>query len=150
MRCYAVQAHISGSQEDVRKAYLPALRGPLLRPLRERGADGIEEVIAQMDAYSLSKDDFDAIMELQLLPPGGTPDITAVPSAVKASLTRKYNQSHQAGFHKVAGTRAASERYTEGGGDEEDSEEEEDRLIQKAKPKAKAAAKGKGKGKARA
>ena len=38
-----MQAHISGSQEDVRQAYVPALRGPLLKPLRERGADGIEE-----------------------------------------------------------------------------------------------------------
>ena len=111
------------------------------------------QVIAQMDAYSLSKDDFDAIMEFQLLAPGATPDISAVPSAVKAALTRKYNQSHQA-MSKVSGTRAISDRYTEqddDGPDDDDDDEEDpaDKLIQKAKPKGKPASKGKGKAKAR-
>lgn len=89
-----------GSKVEVRQAYIPALRQPLLKPLSQHGAAGVEEVIALMDTYSLSKDDFDAIMEMQLLAPGASADIATIPSNVKSALTRKYNQAHQA-FHKA-------------------------------------------------
>merc|ERR1740133_444589 len=62
-----MQAQASGDKAEIRQAYVPALRTKLLAPLLERGSDGIPEVIALLDEYHLSKDDFDAIMELELL-----------------------------------------------------------------------------------
>ena len=55
------------------QAYVPALRTQLLKPLLERGSDAIPEVIAMLDEYQLTKDDFDAIMELELLTGAGAP-----------------------------------------------------------------------------
>ena len=52
---------------------MPALRTQLLKPLLERGSDAIPEVIAMLDEYQLTKDDFDAIMELELLTGAGAP-----------------------------------------------------------------------------
>ena len=42
----------------------------------------------------LTKDDFDAIMELELLcGAGAKASVAGLPSAVKSTLTRKYNQA---------------------------------------------------------
>ena len=123
-----MQATISGSKEEVRQSYLPALRGPLLKPMLDRGADGTGEVLEMLDSYSLAKDDFDAIMEMQLLVGSNAkPDIANLPSSVKAALTRKYNQHHQ-GVKKVssAGSKMTKESFTEDGGVESSSEDELD------------------------
>ena len=68
---------------------------------RGRGRVGCEglpsppsQVIAMLDEYQLTKDDFDAIMELELLTGAGAkPGVAALPAAVKSALTRKYNQA---------------------------------------------------------
>ena len=156
-----MQAQISGSKEEVRQTYVPALRKPLLRPLLDRGADGAVEVIELLDAYGLSKDDFDAIMELELLVgPSAKAAIAAVPANAKAALTRKYNAAHAAmkkvGSSKGGGDGGALARFTDegvdedGGGadDDEDADEDAEAFVAK---KAKAEApKPKGKGKAKA
>ena len=117
--------------------------------MRERGADGTSEVIEQMDMYSLSKDDFDAVMEMQLLlGPAAKPDITSIPANVKAALTRKYNTAH-AGFKSVSRTaKAVKERFTEDGDDEdEDEDEDEDDegpVVQAPKTSGKGKSKAKG------
>ena len=148
-------AKVSASKDEVRASYVSALRGPLLTPLAERGADGIDDVIGTLDDYGLTKDDFDSIMELELLPKKTDKSaFTALPSSVKSALTRKYNKAHAAvkkGSSSKGGG-AGVERYTEDDEDRfiddgEEGEEEEDDVV--AKPK-KAAAKGKGKGKAKA
>ena len=88
-----MQAQASGDKAEIRQAYVPALRTQLLKPLLERGSDAIPEVIAMLDEYQLTKDDFDAIMELELLTGAGAkPGVAALPAAVKSALTRKYNQ----------------------------------------------------------
>jgi len=157
-----MHAHISGSGEEVRQAYIPALRGPLLAPLRTHGVAGIDETLGLMDAYSLSKDDFDTIMEMQLLPAGGAPDITHVPTNAKSALTRKYNKTHLA-VQKLKGAAAAArneKRFDEdGAGDDDavgdddehdDDDDDDDKLVkQKAKPVAAEPRKGKGKAKAK-
>ena len=66
-----MQAQASGDKAEIRQAYVPALRTQLLKPLLERGSDAIPEVIAMLDEYQLTKDDFDAIMELELLTGAG-------------------------------------------------------------------------------
>ena len=89
-----MQAQASGDKAEIRQAYVPALRTQLLKPLLERGGDAIPEVIAMLDEYQLTKDDFDAIMELELLTGAGAkPGVAALPAAVKSALTRKYNQA---------------------------------------------------------
>ena len=74
---------------------MPALRPRLLAPLAARGADGVEDVLELMDSYGMTKDDFDAIMELELLSgPNAKPAISSVATNAKSALTRKYNATH--------------------------------------------------------
>eukprot|EP00962_Isochrysis_galbana_P056910 scaffold29055_cov71-Isochrysis_galbana.AAC.1 len=61
-----MQLHISASKEEVRASYLPALRKPLVRPLEVEGAAGVNQTLQLMDAYGLTKDDLDAILEMQV------------------------------------------------------------------------------------
>jgi Replication factor RFC1 C terminal domain len=42
-------------RRNLRLQYLPALRGALTRPLATQGADGIDEVVALMQAYLISR-----------------------------------------------------------------------------------------------
>ena len=146
-----IGAKVSASKEEVRASYISALRGPLLAPLAERGADGIDDVIGTLDEYGLTKDDFDSIMELELLARKTDKSaFTALPAAVKSALTRKYNKAHAAVKKGGGGGKgeAKAERYVE---DEEefidDGEEEEDDDLVKPK-KAAASSKAKGKKKA--
>ena len=101
--------------------------------------------------YHLTKDDFDSIMEFELLGAGAKTAWATVPAAAKSALTRKYNASHQA-VSKVKGSgKAGLGRFTEEGEDEpeeEGEEEGEEDFAVKKKPQA--AGKGKGKGKAKA
>ena len=80
---------ISGSRHDVRQHYLPTMFPLLINPLLDSGSDGIEEVINFMDDYYLGVEDRDAILELGVAPNDAEALIKKVPSAVKASFTRK-------------------------------------------------------------
>ena len=42
----------AGTFSQVRQSYLPALRGPLLRPMLSRGAEGAAETIELLDEYA--------------------------------------------------------------------------------------------------
>jgi replication factor C subunit 1 len=98
-RC--MKMHISANKTEVNCEYLPVLRARLTAPLLERGADGVDEVVALMDEYQLSKEELDSITaELRLADPAAAPDTyAAVDSKVKAALTRKYNkESHGVSF----------------------------------------------------
>jgi hypothetical protein len=126
-----------------------------------------------MEGYHLTKDDFDAIMELELLTgPNAKPALSGVSTAAKSALTRKYNAAHaskqfeakKTSKQSLAAERAVA-RFTEDGEDEEGGagEEEGDSDDDDAPPaaaaaassskaaagsKAKPSAKGKGKAKA--
>ena len=157
---------ISASKTEVRQAYLPALRPLLLAPLLQDGANGVAQVVETLDEYNLNKDDFDAVMELELLVGAGKPLFSKVPTNVKSALTRKYNQKHAEIQKKKAtkgGERAGLQKFSEEGeesGVEDDEDEEDEDGPQPAASKAagasgsKAAGKAKqpskGKGKARA
>jgi len=122
-----MQAHASGDKSEIRQAYVPVLRSKLLQPLVERGSDGIPDVLAALDEYNLSKDDFDSIMELELLSgPGAKASVAILPSAVKSALTRKYNQSHCAVKKTLGSGPAERERLTEEDGDDELPDDEDD------------------------
>ncbi|CCG83102.1 Replication factor C subunit 1 [Taphrina deformans PYCC 5710] len=98
-----VRAHlrlkISGDRQEIRRDYLPALFDRLPRTLAEVGPDAIPRIIGTMDDYLLTRDDWDALLELGL---GGNDraEVEArISSATKAAFTRAYNKvSHPTAF----------------------------------------------------
>ena len=151
---------ISGSKTEVRQSYIPALRPQLLDSLAAHGANGVEKTLELLEEYSLSKDDFDSIMELELLVGVNAKSaFSTITTATKSALTRKYNAAHAEPKRKVQkgiGGEKAGPRFTEDGdegeGDEDEDEDEgdADEFVPRAKTSAKeTSAKGKGKGKAK-
>jgi replication factor C subunit 1 len=67
-----IQAHMrlrsSGDRHEVRQQYVPLLWTDLVQKLQKEGKDAVPQVIELMDSYYLTKDDFDAIMELGVGP----------------------------------------------------------------------------------
>jgi replication factor C subunit 1 len=136
----------------------------LAKRLEREGKDAIPEVIDTMDDYFLTKDDWDAIVEL-IVGPASALDI---PTLTKSSFTRQYNSmSHRMPFMKsssVAAPKAGKqdapdledvivESEDEGGDEdiikkqvEEEQDLSKDKYVKAKKPKA--TPKGKGKGKA--
>jgi replication factor C subunit 1 len=67
-----IQAHMrlrsSGDRHEVRQQYLPVLWTQLVQKLQKEGRDAVPALIELMDSYFLTKEDFDAIMELGVGP----------------------------------------------------------------------------------
>ncbi|OAG37946.1 hypothetical protein AYO21_07796 [Fonsecaea monophora] len=171
-----IQGHMrlrtSADRHEIRQQYLPALWSKTVGTLKNQGKDAVQDVIDFMDSYYLTKEDFDAVLELGV----GQYDMDEIKidAATKAAFTRLYNvQSHPMPFVKashILGTakgRAkkekpdleeavedseAEELLAEAeAGDEEDDDEDlkKDKYIKAPKKKAASAstagAKGKGK-----
>jgi pyruvate/oxaloacetate carboxyltransferase len=91
-QCYRQQGNIPQistpeiPQTEIRLHYLTMLKNMMVLPLLQRGADGIDEVISLMDAYDLSKEDFESIVEIAELTNADM--YTKVATAVKTSFTR--------------------------------------------------------------
>jgi len=173
-----IQGHMrlkaSGDRHEVRQQYLPALWNKTFLPLQANGKEAVQEVIDFMDSYYLTKDDFDAIVELGVGPMDMEAQKKKLDTATKATFTRLYNlQSHPLPFMKASSIgapiggkstkekpdleEAVDESEDEAIGDEvveavdeEDGEIDlkKDKYIAKPKKKKAAIAKGKGKGKA--
>ena len=167
----------SGDRHEIRQQYLPVLWTRLVKALEHCGADGvdkdgIQEIIALMDSYFLTKDDWDAIYELGIGPQAE--ERVTLSTAVKTAFTKTYNQmSHPLPFMKAGGGLApmkkAKERpdleeaieesddaeellaEAEGDDEEEDLDLKKDKYVsapkKKKAPPKKAAPKKKGKGK---
>ncbi|KAL2040991.1 hypothetical protein N7G274_006449 [Stereocaulon virgatum] len=172
-----IQGHMrlraSGDRHEIRQQYLPLLWYRLVKELQEEGKEGIDDIIALMDSYYLTKEDWDAILELGV----GPMDMehSKIDTQAKSAFTRTYNQkSHPLPYMKasqvVAPTKKSKERPDlEEALDESDSgvSSGEDQAVldddkpldlkkdkyvaapkkKKAAVKNKAGAKGKGKGK---
>ncbi|OAA60846.1 DNA replication factor C, large subunit [Cordyceps fumosorosea ARSEF 2679] len=54
----------SGDHNEIRQQYLPVLWKQLIDKLQVEGSEAVPEVIELMDAYFLTREDFDAIQEL--------------------------------------------------------------------------------------
>ncbi len=78
----------SGDRHEVRLQYVPLLWKRLVEPLQQAGKDAVPNIIALMDDYFLTKDDFDAIMELGV--GSMTSDGFKIESSTKAAFTRAY------------------------------------------------------------
>lgn len=100
-----IQGHMrlraSGDRHEIRQQYLPLLWYRLVKELQIEGKDGIPDVIALMDSYYLTKDDWDAIVELGVGPM--EMEHTKFDTQTKASFTRTYNQiSHPLPYIKAS------------------------------------------------
>lgn len=80
-----------------------------MRRLESEGKDSLDDIIDTMDEYFLTKDDWDAIVELGVGPMGEA--TVSIPTQTRSAFTRTYNQrSHPMPFMKassVAATKAA-------------------------------------------
>lgn len=87
-----IQYHMSVSstanKTEIRLHYLTILKNMLVSPMLQKGADSIDDVIAFMDGYDISKDDFDSINELAELTNADM--FSKVPANVKTAFTREY------------------------------------------------------------
>ncbi|RAL17737.1 replication factor C subunit 1 [Aspergillus homomorphus CBS 101889] len=100
-----IQGHMrlraSGDRDEIRQQYMPLLWDRLVRPLMDDGKDAVEDVIDLMDSYFLTREDWDALVELGLGPMNESN--VKLETQTKASFTRVYNQrSHPLPFIKAS------------------------------------------------
>ncbi|KAI4236378.1 MAG: hypothetical protein LQ349_002590 [Xanthoria aureola] len=100
-----IQGHMrlraSGDRHQIRQEYLPLLWQKLVNYLNVKGKDGVADVIPLMDSYFLTKDDWDAMVELGVGPMNETH--VRLDTQTKATFTRMYNQqSHPLPFMKAS------------------------------------------------
>ena len=100
-----IQGHMrlraSGDRNEIRQQYLPAVWDKLVRRLMEDGKESVEDVIDFMDSYFLTRDDWDALVELGLGPMDESK--VKLDTQTKATFTRLYNQrSHPLPFMKAS------------------------------------------------
>jgi len=92
---------VSGDKSEIRQSYLPALFPHIVKPLMDQGASAVEDVIERMDEYYLSKEDWDAVVELGLDQNKDEFILKKISTATKTALTKKYNaREHPIPFHK--------------------------------------------------
>lgn len=161
----------SGDRHEIRQQYLPLLWYRLVKELQLEGKDALGTIIDLMDSYYLTKDDWDAILELGVGPM--EMDQMKIDTQVKTSFTRTYNQmSHPLPYMKASSIVAPKKKSKDrpdieealdesdsgvsSGGEEAILEDDQpldlkkDKYVAAPKKKKKAAAKGKkgiGKGK---
>ncbi|XP_059529216.1 replication factor C subunit 1 isoform X2 [Myotis daubentonii] len=79
------------SKRTINMDYLSHIRDALVQPLTSQGVEGVQDVVALMDAYYLMKEDFENIMEISSW--GGKPSpFSKLDPKVKAAFTRAYNR----------------------------------------------------------
>ncbi|KAI3641602.1 hypothetical protein MIR68_000353 [Amoeboaphelidium protococcarum] len=123
---------ISGDKNEVRQDYMAVLVKRLTDPLIRDGADAIQDVITQLDEYYLSKEDWEAMLELSLGDYQQDRVMKKIPTSVKSAFTRQYNkQSHNTPFaiqnipKKIKGTGMSMKVDLEELADADYAEEEE-------------------------
>ena len=163
----------SGDRHEIRQQYFSLLWHRLVKELQVSGKEAVPEIIDLMDSYFLTKDDWDALLELGV----GPMDMEGmkIDSQAKSTFTRLYNQqTHPLPYMKASQVIAPkkkdrerpdleeaieeSDSGVESGADlkavasdEEELDLKKDRYVKapkkKAAPKAKGDGKGAGKGK---
>jgi len=85
-----IQGHMrlraSGDRHEIRQQYVPSLWAQLVKKLEKEGKDSVSDVIELMDSYFLTKDDWDAILELGVGPMDM--DKVKIEPSAKATFTR--------------------------------------------------------------
>lgn len=91
----------SGDRDEIRQQYMPMVWEKLIRRMMNEGKDSVEEVIDFMDSYFLTREDWDALIELGLGPMDES--TVKLDTQTKAAFTRVYNQrSHPLPFMKAS------------------------------------------------
>ena len=123
-----IQGHMrlraSGDRHEIRQQYLPLLWYRLVKELQVNGKDVAGDMIDLMDSYFLTKDDWDAILELGV----GPLDMEhiKIDTQAKSAFTRTYNQmSHPLPYMKASQVVAPKKKSREKP-DIEDALEESD------------------------
>ena len=102
----------SGDRHEIRQQYLPLLWYRLVKGLQLEGKDALGSIIDLMDSYFLTKDDWDAILELGV----GPMDMEhiKIDTHVKTSFTKTYNQlSHPLPYMKASSIVAPKKKSKE-------------------------------------
>ncbi|GAA5969486.1 hypothetical protein JCM11641_008131 [Rhodosporidiobolus odoratus] len=112
-----MRLRVSGDKREIRQSYIPALYPRLVNPLQEEGADAIAAVIELMDDYYLSKEEWEAVVELGV---GEEYEmekaLKKIDSKVKSAFTRKYNAAdHPIPYHKPEAGKAKAKKIAAGG-----------------------------------
>ncbi|KAL8971926.1 MAG: hypothetical protein Q9183_000813, partial [Haloplaca sp. 2 TL-2023] len=163
-----IQGHMrlraSGDRHQIRQEYLPLLWQKLVDYLNIHGKEGVAEVISLMDSYFLTKDDWDAMVELGIGPMHE--NNVKLDAQTKSAFTRMYNQqSHPLPYIKASqvvqpkkakrdvpdleeaieesddGAAVASEDEGKGEEEEEELDLKKDKYVKAPKKKAGAAKK---------
>jgi replication factor C subunit 1 len=100
-----IQGHMrlrtTGNRDEIRQQYMPLLQQKMIRRLMEEGKESVDSVIDFMDGYFLTRDDFDAMVELGLGPMDESN--VKLDTQTKATFTRLYNsRSHPLPFMKAS------------------------------------------------
>ncbi|BGP50272.1 DNA replication factor C complex subunit Rfc1 [Rhodotorula kratochvilovae] len=159
-----MRLRVSGDKREIRQAYLPTLFPRLVTPLQERGTDAVDEVIELMDEYFLSKEEWDALVEMGVGEGTGMEEVLKkIPAQTKSAFTRRYNaKDHPIPYHKPEAGRAKAKKLAPQGdapdleeafveedlpeGDDDDADSDasndvtKDRLVKAKKPKGAAGA----------
>lgn len=145
----------SGSRMSVRLDYAQFLVKAIVKPLIDKGLDGVPEAIEIIKNYHLLREDLDALFELTTWGSAKSP-WEKVESKVKAALTRTYNKevqpysfSAQADVKKKKNAAIFGDEFGEdedAGGSDDDEEDsiEKSSMIKVKKPAASKAGTSKG------
>ena len=102
----------SGDRHETRQQYIPLLWYRLVKRLQSEGKDALGGIIDLMDSYYLTKDDWDAILELGVGPM--EMELIKIDTNVKTSFTRTYNQmSHPLPYMKASSIVAPKKKSKE-------------------------------------
>lgn len=71
--------------------YAPYLVERIIKPLRDRGVDGVDESLSVLKEYHLLREDIESLIELTTWPGKKNP-MDSIEGKVKAALTRAYNK----------------------------------------------------------
>ncbi|XP_020279206.1 replication factor C subunit 1 isoform X2 [Pseudomyrmex gracilis] len=127
------------SKDALNMDYLTHIRNAIVKPLIDKGTDGIENAIDIMKNYHLTREDLDSIIEISLWP--GVSDPTSnLESKVKAAFTRAYQKSMPMLPYAINSNVTAKKRSTpedDEAMEEEDNEEENDDINSDRMIKAK-------------
>lgn len=96
-----MRLHSSGDRHEIRQQYLPLLWYRLVKELQIQGKEALGNIIDLMDSYYLTKEDWDAILELGV----GSMDMAdlKIDSQTKSAFTRVYNQqAHPLSYMKAS------------------------------------------------
>ncbi|KAG2116771.1 replication factor RFC1 C terminal domain-containing protein [Suillus discolor] len=102
---------VSGDKHEIRQSYIHALFPHIVKPLIDRGAAAVDDVIERMDGYYLSREDWDTVVELGV----DTQKDDVVNKLIKPTTKTSYNSTdHPIPFHKARDLRKVPKKLLGG------------------------------------